>query len=65
MFDLKQCLKIDSTNGECNYLAALFCYIEISKYDKSKSEYGKLALRTIKNALLSDQNNFSSPSSLW
>ena len=57
LFDLKQCLKIDSTNSECNYLAAL-CYFEISKYDKSKSEYGKLALRTIKNALSSDQNNF-------
>jgi len=57
LFDLKQCLKIDSTNSECNYLAAL-CYFEISKYDKSKTEYGKLALRTIKNALSSDQNNF-------
>ena len=58
LFDLKQCLKIDSTNSECNYLAAL-CYFEISKYDKSKSEYGKLALRTIKNALSSDQNNLN------
>jgi len=57
LFDLKQVIKIDSLNSECNYLAAL-CYFEISKYDKSKYEYGKLALFSIRNSIESDPKNF-------
>ena len=57
LFDLNQCLSIDSLNSRCNYLAA-FCYFEISKYDQTKSEYGKLALDCIKNSIEIDPDNF-------
>ena len=50
-------MSIDSLNSRCNYLAA-FCYFEISKYDQTKSEYGKLALDCIKNSLEIDSDNF-------
>ena len=56
LFDLKQCLLIDSLNSEFNFLAAQ-SYFEISKYDKTKSEYGKLALECIKKSTDSDPNN--------
>ena len=56
LFDLNQCLLIDSLNSRCNYLAA-FCYFEISKYDQTKSEYGKLALNCIKNSIEIDTDN--------
>ena len=57
LFDLNQCLSIDSLNSRCNFLAA-FCYFEISKYDQTKSEYGKLALDCIKNSIEIDSDNF-------
>ena len=57
LFDLNQCLSIDSLNSRCNFLAA-FCYFEISKYDQTKSEYGKLALDCIKNSIEIDPDNF-------
>ena len=57
LFDLNQCIKIDSLSSECNYLAAL-CYFEISKYDKSKTDYGNLALTCVKNSLLNEKDNF-------
>ena len=57
LFDLNQCIKIDSLSSECNYLAAL-CYFEISKYDKSKTDYGNLALICVKNSLLNEKDNF-------
>ncbi len=50
LFDLKQCIKLDSLNSECNYLAAL-SYFEISKYDKTKTDYGKYALECIKKSV--------------
>ena len=57
LFDLKQCLLLDSLNSEFNFLAAQ-SYFEISKYDKNKSDYGKLALKCIKNSVSSDANNY-------
>ena len=56
LFDLKQCLLIDSLNSEFNFLAAQ-SYFEISKYDKTKSEYGTLALECIKKSTDRDPNN--------
>ena len=57
LFDLKQCILIDSSNNECNYLAA-FSYFEISKYDKTKTDYGKYALECIKTSIKYDKNNY-------
>lgn len=59
LFDLKQCLQIDSLHSESNYLASL-CYFEISKYDRTKQEYGKYALSCVKNSLIRDKNNYKS-----
>ena len=59
LFDLKQCLQIDSLHSESNYLASL-CYFEISKYDRTKQEYGKYALNCVKNSLIRDINNYKS-----
>tara|TARA_B110000263_G_scaffold153208_1_gene133010 strand:- start:2522 stop:3541 length:1020 start_codon:yes stop_codon:yes gene_type:complete len=57
LFDLKQCLLIDSLNSKFNYLASQ-AYFEISKHDKTKSEYGKLALQCIRESINSDQTNY-------
>jgi len=57
LFDLKQCIKLDSLNSECNYLAAL-SYFEISKYDKTKTDYGKYALECIKKSLKRNSENY-------
>ena len=57
LFDLKQCLSLDSLNSKCNYLAS-FAYFEMSKYDNTKVDYGKLALRHIRNSIENDERNY-------
>lgn len=57
LFDLQQCLLLDSLNSKCNYLASL-SYFEISKYDKTKVDYGKLALKHIRNSIKNDEKNY-------
>ncbi len=57
LFDLQQCLLLDSLNSKCNYLASL-SYFEISKYDKTKVDYGKLALKHIRNSIKNNEKNY-------
>tara|TARA_Y100000739_G_scaffold47888_1_gene37278 strand:- start:182 stop:1204 length:1023 start_codon:yes stop_codon:yes gene_type:complete len=59
LFDLKQCIKLDSLDSECNYLAAV-CYYEILKKDRTKSDYGKYALECIEKSIDSDEKNYMS-----
>ena len=56
LFDLKQCLSIDSLNPTFHFLSAK-SYFEISKVDNSKVSYPQYAISSIKKSLEIEPDN--------
>ena len=56
LFDVKQCLSIDSTNMEANFLAGK-AYFEISKINHKKTNYPYLSLKYLENAIKYNNKN--------
>lgn len=56
LFDLKQCISIDSLNSNFHFLSAK-SYFEISKVDNSKSSYPQYAIVSVQKCLEIEPNN--------
>tara|TARA_B100000780_G_scaffold260400_1_gene212118 strand:+ start:23579 stop:24598 length:1020 start_codon:yes stop_codon:yes gene_type:complete len=57
LFDINQCIKIDTLNSYFYFLAAQ-SYFEISKIDNLKSDYPKKALRFIEKSINIEDDNY-------